>query len=57
MISLAKFFHRQTYWAKDIIFLLTEDQLFGMKAWLQGYFKDNQGGSVFISFNLLCFFN
>jgi len=42
MLSLAKFFHLQTYWAKDIVFLLTEHNVYGMKAWLQGYFEDEQ---------------
>ncbi len=28
---------RQYYWAKDIIFLLTEHEQLGMQAWLEAY--------------------
>lgn len=27
----------QTYWAKDIIFLVTEHEQIGMQAWLSAY--------------------
>ncbi|CAG2177702.1 unnamed protein product, partial [Oppiella nova] len=37
MISLAKYFSRQTYWAKDIIFLISEYELIGMQSWLNAY--------------------
>lgn len=37
MISLAKFFQRHTYWAKDIIFLITEHEMVGFQAWLDAY--------------------
>lgn len=40
MLSLARFFRMQTYWAKDIIFLLTEHQLYGTQSWLSAYFQD-----------------
>jgi len=44
MLSLARYFSLKTYWAKDIVFLLTEHDVYGMKAWLQGYFEDEQSG-------------
>jgi len=37
MLSLAKAFRERTYWAKDIIFLLVEDDMIGMQAWLAAY--------------------
>lgn len=37
MLSLAKFFRRQKYWAKDIIFLVTEHEQLGAQAWLEAY--------------------
>ena len=30
-------FSEHTYWAKDIIFLLTEHEEIGMQAWLSAY--------------------
>lgn len=27
----------QKYWAKDIIFLITEHEMLGMQAWLEAY--------------------
>jgi len=37
MIGLAKAFREHTYWAKDVIFLITEDDMIGMQAWLSAY--------------------
>ncbi|XP_064640517.1 glycosylphosphatidylinositol anchor attachment 1 protein-like [Lineus longissimus] len=37
MYALAKYFRRHTYWAKDIIFLVTDHEQIGMQAWLDGY--------------------
>ncbi|ELT93188.1 hypothetical protein CAPTEDRAFT_223994 [Capitella teleta] len=37
MLSLANAFRKKTYWAKDIIFLVTEFDQLGMKAWLNAY--------------------
>lgn len=31
------FFSEQNYWAKDIIFLVTEHEQLGMQAWLDAY--------------------
>lgn len=30
-------FPEHTYWAKDIIFVVTEQEQVGMQAWLDGY--------------------
>ncbi|KAL4235222.1 Glycosylphosphatidylinositol anchor attachment 1 protein [Mactra antiquata] len=37
MLGLAKYFSRQPYWSKDIIFLVTDHEQIGMQAWLDGY--------------------
>ncbi|XP_063870072.1 glycosylphosphatidylinositol anchor attachment 1 protein-like [Scylla paramamosain] len=37
MLAMAKFFSRQVYWAKDIIFLVTEHEQLGAQAWLEAY--------------------
>jgi len=37
MLGLAKAFREHTYWAKDIIFLIAEDDMIGMQAWLSAY--------------------
>merc|ERR550517_881752 len=37
ILASAKFFRRQIYWAKDIIFLITEHEFLGVQAWLEGY--------------------
>ncbi|XP_058462520.1 glycosylphosphatidylinositol anchor attachment 1 protein [Malaya genurostris] len=44
MLAFADFARRQKYWAKDIIFLITEQEQLGMQAWLQAYYgsEDNR---------------
>ncbi|XP_025204359.1 glycosylphosphatidylinositol anchor attachment 1 protein [Melanaphis sacchari] len=37
MFQIAQFFRQQIYWAKDIIFLVTEHEQLGMQAWLEAY--------------------
>uniref|UniRef100_A0A2A4JZN8 Glycosylphosphatidylinositol anchor attachment 1 protein n=1 Tax=Heliothis virescens TaxID=7102 RepID=A0A2A4JZN8_HELVI len=37
MLAFAKFARPQKYWAKDIIFLVTEHEQLGMQAWLEAY--------------------
>ena len=37
LLSTAKYFRSQIYWAKDIIFLITEHEFLGIRAWLEGY--------------------
>ena len=43
---LTKFsFFFQNYWAKDIIFLITEHELLGMQAWLEAYHDSITAGT------------
>ncbi|XP_037048828.1 glycosylphosphatidylinositol anchor attachment 1 protein [Bradysia coprophila] len=37
LLAFANFARNQKYWAKDIIFLITEQEQLGMQAWLQAY--------------------
>jgi len=37
LLASAKFFRKQIYWAKDIIFLVTQHEFLGMQAWLEAY--------------------
>ncbi|XP_038046352.1 glycosylphosphatidylinositol anchor attachment 1 protein-like [Patiria miniata] len=37
MLSLAKFFQTKTYWSKDLIFLVVDQEDMGMQAWLEAY--------------------
>ncbi|ESO06706.1 hypothetical protein HELRODRAFT_64118 [Helobdella robusta] len=37
MLALAKSFRRNSYWAKDIIFLVTDNKEIGIQAWLSSY--------------------
>ncbi|CAH0696168.1 unnamed protein product [Spodoptera exigua] len=37
MLAFAKFARPQKYWAKDIIFLVTQHDQLGMQAWLEAY--------------------
>ncbi|XP_012526778.2 glycosylphosphatidylinositol anchor attachment 1 protein [Monomorium pharaonis] len=37
LLAFAKFCRKQKYWAKDIIFLVTEHEQLGMQAWLDAY--------------------
>ncbi|XP_029058036.1 glycosylphosphatidylinositol anchor attachment 1 protein isoform X2 [Monodon monoceros] len=44
MLALAAHFRGQIYWAKDIIFLVTEHDLLGSEAWLEAYHDVNVTG-------------
>uniref|UniRef100_H0VB61 GPI-anchor transamidase component GPAA1 n=1 Tax=Cavia porcellus TaxID=10141 RepID=H0VB61_CAVPO len=44
LLALAAHFRGQIYWAKDIIFLLTEHDLLGTEAWLEAYHDINVTG-------------
>ncbi|XP_044514289.1 glycosylphosphatidylinositol anchor attachment 1 protein isoform X2 [Gracilinanus agilis] len=44
LLSLATYFRSQIYWAKDIIFLVTEHDLLGTEAWLEAYHDVNITG-------------
>ena len=35
----------QKYWAKDVIFLVTEHEQLGIQAWLEAYHKTTSGRS------------
>ncbi|KAL0861754.1 hypothetical protein ABMA27_009230 [Loxostege sticticalis] len=37
MLAFAQFARPQKYWAKDLIFLITEHEQLGMQAWLEAY--------------------
>lgn len=43
ILAFADFARKQKYWAKDIIFLITEQEQLGMQAWLEAYhgYDDN----------------
>ena len=43
LLASAKFFRFQNYWAKDIIFLITEHEQLGMQAWLEAYHRTSCG--------------
>lgn len=45
-LALAKFFRRQKYWAKDIIFLVTDHEQLGVQAWLEAYHDIPASGSL-----------
>lgn len=44
MLALAQFCRRQKYWAKDIIFLVTEHEQLGVQAWLEAYHETPSTG-------------
>ena len=46
MISLAKYFSSRNYWAKDIIFLVSDQDLVGTQAWLNAYHDVRSGGAL-----------
>ncbi|CAL4128148.1 unnamed protein product, partial [Meganyctiphanes norvegica] len=46
MLAMAHFFSEQVYWAKDIIFLVTEHEQLGIQAWLQAYHRVQSGANV-----------
>ncbi|XP_074035846.1 glycosylphosphatidylinositol anchor attachment 1 [Leptinotarsa decemlineata] len=37
MMAFAKYANKEKYWAKDIIFLITEHEQLGIQAWLEAY--------------------
>ncbi|XP_059094884.1 glycosylphosphatidylinositol anchor attachment 1 protein-like [Tigriopus californicus] len=46
LMASAKFFNRQHYWAKDIIFLVTQHEQLGMQAWLEAYHQRSCGSGA-----------
>uniref|UniRef100_A0A182NDA5 GPI-anchor transamidase component GPAA1 n=1 Tax=Anopheles dirus TaxID=7168 RepID=A0A182NDA5_9DIPT len=43
MLAFADFARKKKYWAKDIIFLVTEQEQLGMQAWLEAYHGGEEG--------------
>ncbi|XP_017963993.1 glycosylphosphatidylinositol anchor attachment 1 protein [Drosophila navojoa] len=37
LLTFAEFARRKNYWAKDLVFLVTEQEQLGMQAWLEAY--------------------
>jgi glycosylphosphatidylinositol transamidase len=48
MLATAKFFRRQHYWAKDVIFLVTQHEQLGMQAWLEAYHQTSCGDGILV---------
>ncbi|GAB0095468.1 glycosylphosphatidylinositol anchor attachment 1 [Sergentomyia squamirostris] len=46
MMAFADHARRQKYWAKDIIFLITEQEQLGMQAWLNAYFGNEDTSAL-----------
>ncbi|KAK7006502.1 Glycosylphosphatidylinositol anchor attachment 1 protein, partial [Halocaridina rubra] len=46
MLAMAHFFSKQVYWAKDLIFLVTEHEQLGAQAWLQAYHRTESGAGI-----------
>lgn len=44
-LAFAKFAVKEKYWAKDIIFLVTDHEQLGMQAWLEAYHRVTCGSS------------
>ena len=49
LLGTAKFFRRQYYWAKDIIFLVTQHEQLGMQGWLEAYHQKSCGDGILVS--------
>ncbi|XP_055855969.1 glycosylphosphatidylinositol anchor attachment 1 protein [Episyrphus balteatus] len=53
LLAFADFARRKNYWAKDLIFLVTEQEQLGVHAWLEAYYGGGMGDkSVLNSGNL-----
>ena len=46
LLATAKFFRRQNYWAKDVIFLVTQHEQLGAQAWLEAYHQRSCGSGI-----------
>lgn len=46
MLAFADFARRQKYWAKDIVFLITDGEQLGMHAWLDAYHGHDKGDTL-----------
>ena len=60
LLTMAKFFRHQKYWAKDIIFLITQHEQLGIQAWLEAYHRTSCGyvnyGSPEVIFYMILLF-
>ncbi|XP_052860746.1 glycosylphosphatidylinositol anchor attachment 1 protein [Anopheles cruzii] len=52
MLAFADFARKKKYWAKDIIFLVTEQEQLGMQAWLEAYHGAEDGPRILDSGSL-----
>ncbi|XP_015438425.1 PREDICTED: glycosylphosphatidylinositol anchor attachment 1 protein [Dufourea novaeangliae] len=52
LLAFAKFCRKQKYWAKDIVFVITEHEQLGIQAWLDAYHGVTSGNGVLISGDL-----
>ncbi|KAK6633177.1 hypothetical protein RUM43_012921 [Polyplax serrata] len=46
MLSLAKYCRKHKFWAKDLIFLITDQEQLGTQAWLQAYHNIQFGNGI-----------
>ncbi|RWS21655.1 glycosylphosphatidylinositol anchor attachment 1 protein-like protein, partial [Leptotrombidium deliense] len=53
MLAVAKYFVSKNYWAKDIIFLISDHELVGMQAWLNAYHDVGRNGYSCIDYEVL----
>ena len=66
----SSFFVASSYWARDVIFLVTEHEQLGMEAWLEAYHYTSSGsnsidfgqldaraGSIQVRHRIYCFRN
>uniref|UniRef100_A0A1B0DKR5 Glycosylphosphatidylinositol anchor attachment 1 protein n=1 Tax=Phlebotomus papatasi TaxID=29031 RepID=A0A1B0DKR5_PHLPP len=49
MLAFADYARKQKYWAKDIIFLITDQEQLGMQAWLNAYYGNNDNSALISS--------
>ncbi|XP_034236493.1 glycosylphosphatidylinositol anchor attachment 1 protein [Thrips palmi] len=49
MLAIAKFCRRQKYWAKDLIFLITDHEQLGAQAWLEAYHQTSSGSHAVLN--------
>ena len=57
MLSIVRHFMFQNFWAKDIVFLITEHDSCGVEAWLGSYHGEPLKGTcvlIFHHFRFLC---
>ncbi|XP_014672726.1 PREDICTED: glycosylphosphatidylinositol anchor attachment 1 protein-like [Priapulus caudatus] len=47
-LAVAKYFRRHAYWAKDVIFLVSEQDQLGVLAWLDAYHHHDDSNSDFL---------